>query len=146
MCVQNLIMEYFYNQRKNYGYYDQPTHPTGQVMATAALASGIIAVFSLWTLYLPLVFGGLGLIFAFLSKGFEKKFINNAKIGLIFSASGFFISLLVILFSLVYLFNNPDALLNVGRQLDQMFLQTYGENSQSVFENSYEDMLRQFVR
>lgn len=129
-------MEYFYNQKKNYGYYDQPTHPTGQTMAMAAMIIGILSVVTLWTLYFSIVLGGLGLIFAFLSKGFEKKFSNNAKMGFAFSAAGFFVSVFILIIFLLVIFHNPERLMEAAQQIDLM-------NPQGGF--SYEEVMRQFL-
>ncbi|MCL2254160.1 MAG: hypothetical protein FWC09_06915 [Lachnospiraceae bacterium] len=139
-------MNYFYNQNKNHGYYDQPTHPTGQTMATAALILGIVAVATFWTLYLPIVCGGLGLLFAYLSKGFEDRFSGQAKFAMIFAGAGFFISIAVIIGLVYNLTENPELMLDYGRQLDQLFLQMFGQSSQNMMGNSYEETIRQMVR
>ncbi|MCL2719246.1 MAG: hypothetical protein FWE14_10765 [Lachnospiraceae bacterium] len=131
-------MDYFFNQKKDHGYYDQPTHPTGQTMATAAMIAGILCVVTLWTLYLPIVIGGLGVIFAFLSLGFERKLSSNAKMGLIFSASGLAICVIILATSTFFLFNNPERFLEIGRQLDSM-----GPAAELGF--SYEETVGQLI-
>jgi ABC-type spermidine/putrescine transport system permease subunit I len=138
-------MDYFFNQRKDYGYYDQPTHPTGQTMANAALVLGIIALATFWTIYLPLVFGGLGIIFAYLSKGFQPKLTGYAKAGFSFSAVSFFISLVVIIASLIYALNNPAVLMDYARRFDQNMLQVYGQSTEAVMGTSYEITMQQLL-
>ena len=89
-------------------------------MASAALIAGILCILTMWTVYLPIIIGGLGVIFAFLSQGFEKKLSGNAKTGMIFSAGGVLISIFFISGGAFYLLNNPERFLEVGAQLDQM--------------------------
>ena len=138
-------MEYFYNQRKDHAYHEQPTHPTGQTMATAALTMGIVAALTFWTAYLPLVLGGLGVIFAFLSQGFEKKMTSQAKTGLCFSLIAFFAGITLIIVSIVSLLNDPSTLLAYGRGLDQYAMQRYGQSAETMMGMSYEAMFQQWL-
>ena|GEM_PF-2157946 len=108
----------YFNQGRDYGYYDQPTHPTGQKMSAAAMVAGIICLVTLWTLYLPIIVGALGVIFGFLSLGFEKKLSSNAKMGLIFSAVGFTACLTILLGGAFFLYHNPERFLEAARLLD----------------------------
>ena len=132
-------MEYFFNQNKNYGYYDQPTHSTGQAMATAAMIAGILCIVTMWTLYLPIIIGGLGIIFAYLSKGFESKLSSNAKTGMVFSAGGVGICVIILLGGTIYLLNNPERFLEIARQIDLQM----GALVELGF--SYEDAVRQIL-
>ncbi len=138
-------MEYFYNQNKNYGYYDQPTHPTGQVMAGAAMILGIAALSTCMTFYLPIVLGCIGGILALLSKGFDRKLSGSAKVGLLCSVGGIAVSLILTAVNIIYLVNNPEVLLDFGRQTDQTMQQVYGQSSEMLFGDSYENMMRQLI-
>ncbi len=138
-------MEYYYNQNKNHGYYDQPTHPTGHAMATAALLLGVGALTTCWTFYFSIILGCLSITFALLSKGFEKKMFGSAKIGLICSVTGIVIAILMLAGSIIYLLQNPGVLLDFGKQTDQMIQQIYGQSTESILGQSYEDMMKQFV-
>ncbi len=138
-------MEYFYNQNKNHGYYDQPTHATGHVMATSAMILGVAALSTCWTFYLPIILGCLGWIAALLSKGFERKLSGSAKIGLLCAATAIVISFIFTLTSAIYLINNPEVLLDFGRQSDQMIQQVYGQSAEMVTGYSYEDIMRQLI-
>lgn len=139
------FMDYFHNQNKNYGYYDQPTHPTGQMMATAALILGVAAISTCWTFYLPIALGCLGIVLALLSKGFERKLSGSAKMGILLSISGIVVSFVITMASTLYLIHNPDILLDFGRQTDLMTQQIYGQSSESLFGYSYEDMMLHFI-
>ena len=134
-------MEYFYNQKKDYEYHEQPTHPTGHTMAAAALVMGICAVATFWTVYMPLFLGGLGVIFAILSQGFEKKMYSHAKTGLVLSVLGFVISIAIISFSLIYFLRDPSALLDYARGMDLRIMQRYGQSSEALMGASYESIL-----
>ena len=134
-------MERFYNQNNNYSYHEQPTYPTGQALATAAMIAGIVSVVTIWTLYLPIIVGGLGVIFAFLSLGFEKKFSSSAKTGLFFSISGLLVCIILLIVGTTYLLNNPDRFLEMAQQLDRMGASEFGLSyEESVWQML--DMLR----
>ncbi len=138
-------MEYFYNQNKNHGYYDQPTHPTGQAMATAALLLGVGALTTCWTFYLSIILGCLSITFAILSKGFEKKMFGSAKTGLLCAVLGIVIAFIMLVGSIVYLLQNPGVLLDFARQTDQMIQQMYGQSTETILGQSYEDMIKHFL-
>ncbi|MDR2889600.1 MAG: hypothetical protein LBV33_07160 [Lachnospiraceae bacterium] len=138
-------MEYFYNQNKNHGYLDQPVHPTGQSMAMAALLMGIGALTTCWFFYVSIVFGGLGIIFALLSKGFAPRMPVNGKAGLSISIAGIALSIIILVGSLIFMINNPDILLQLGRDIDDMNMQLYGQSSESILGYSYVGLMEQVI-
>lgn len=113
-------------------------------MATAALFLGVGAMVTFWTVYLPMVFGGLGIILAILSMGFERKLYSQARTAIAFSAIGLVISFAIIFTTIVGFLQNPNTLMDIARQYDMRFMQTYGQSSDEVMGNSYENMLQQF--
>jgi hypothetical protein len=138
-------MDYYYNQNKDYGYYDQPTHATGQAMATAALLLGIAAIATIWTLFAPIALGCLGIVCAYLSKGFGQKLVGNARAGVILAATAIALSAIIITASVVAIMNNPAILIDYGRQMDQMVFERYGQTSEALLGSSYEGIFTQWA-
>ena len=70
--------------------YNNGFAPGNNGFAFAALILGVSALFSLFTVYLPLILGSLAILFALLSKGYGKKMAATAKIGFISAIHGKF--------------------------------------------------------
>lgn len=138
-------MDYFYNQNKNHGYLDQPVHRTGQTLATASLIMGVGALSTCWVFYLSFILGGLGITFAILSQGFERRMIPGGKTGLLLSVTGIGLALLIIFSTAVYLLGNPEIMLNFGREMDQMARQIYGQSAESLNGISYENIVQRII-
>lgn len=138
-------MDYFYNQNKNHGYYDQPTHNTGHALATASMILGVCALASCVTIYLSIFLGCLGLLFAFLSKGFDRKMLGSAKAGSICSVCGILFSLAIIVALILFILHDPSVLLDVGREYDQLFQERYGQSALSIFGYSYEELANRVI-
>ena len=51
-------------------------------MATMAMVLGLAGIFTMFTIYIPLICGSLAVIFAILSKGYGNKMLTSAKIGI----------------------------------------------------------------
>ena len=82
-----------YNNENEYSgtsfEYNNGFAPGNNGFAFAALILGVSALFSLFTVYLPLILGSLAILFALLSKGYGKKMAATAKIGFISAITGF---------------------------------------------------------
>lgn len=90
-----------YQMEDNRYQEDQTSGPTPSEpkqspnnMATASLVMGILALVSCCCYYGGLVFGGLGILFALLSRT-EKKMYGRAKAGLVLSVSGLVLMVLL---------------------------------------------------
>ena len=83
-----------YNNENEYSgtsfEYNNGFAPGNNGFAFAALILGVSALFSLFTVYLPLILGSLAILFALLSKGYGKKMAATAKIGFISAIHGKF--------------------------------------------------------
>jgi predicted PurR-regulated permease PerM len=138
-------MDYYYNQNEDYGYHDQPTHATGQAMATAALFLGIAAVATIWTLFMPLALGCMGFICAYLSKGFDQKLDGSARVGVSLAVAAIVLCAVVMTVGIVAIINDPSLLLDYGRQMDQMVFERFGQTTESLLGQSYEGVFTDFV-
>lgn len=118
----------------------------GQSMATASMVLGIVSLFTLFTVYIPLVCGGLAVILAILSKGYGKKMLLTARVG-IGTAVGGVVLISSIVFSLVgvLLSSSGDELVNFGKAMDKQFEQQTGRELEDILGQSYEDIMRDYT-
>lgn len=128
------------------GEQRQPIRNPGKAMATASMILGIVSIFSMLTVYIPVICGSLAIVLAILSKGYGKKMLPSAKVGvgtgiggvvLIFSIVG---SLVAMILSL-----SRDDLITFGRQMDQQFERQTGQELEDVLGQSYEDIMEQYA-
>ena len=137
-----------YTQQNNQ-YYSQNPKPgiqnPGQTMATIAMALGLASLFCIFTVYLPMIFGSIAIILAILSKGYGKKMLVTAKIGVGTAIGG--LSMVVVLIASVFtlLMTNSDILIDQGRQLDEQFERQTGQKLEDYLGKSYEDIMREYA-
>ncbi len=110
-----------YNNENEYSgtsfEYNNGFAPGNNGFAFAALILGVSALFSLFTVYLPLILGSLAILFALLSKGYGKKMAATAKIGFISAITGLslILSILAVGITSLYLLfatSTDDQLMN----------------------------------
>lgn len=125
----------------NYQKYASPGLP----MATAAMFLGLAAMVTTMTVILPLFLGGLAIILALLSKGYGKKMILQAKVGMICGIFGLVVAGVIIFSVLATMISNPDLLIQIGQHYDAMYENLYGQSYESLNGYSYEDIMRQYA-
>ena len=134
----------------------QNTPKKNQALVSGAFIMGIISLISAFTCFsfLAPVFGGLGILFALLSKGKEEILEKKAKQGLILSAVslGATVVLMVgtVIFTLITMSQyEPDELhdyLNeayeetYGQSFDELYEEIYGEDFGEIYEDMYKDI------
>ena len=147
-------VSFMYNNENEYSgtsfEYNNGFAPGNNGFAFAALILGVSALFSLFTVYLPLILGSLAILFALLSKGYGKKMAATAKIGFISAITGLslILSLLAVGITSLYLLfatSTDDQLLHYGSQIDQAIEMQLGQSTEEMFGTSYEDMMEQLV-
>lgn len=126
--------------------YNYQKHASpGLSMATAAMFLGLAAMVTTMTVFLPLLLGGLAIILALLSKGYGKKMIIQAKVGMICGIFGLAVVGVIIFSVLATMISNPDLLIQIGQQYDAMYENLYGQSFESLNGYSYEDIMRQYA-
>lgn len=130
-------MDYNQYQSGNNAY---PPRQKTNAMAIASLVMGILAIITLCTVYLPLVFGSLSIIFAILSKGDHRHMSGFSYAGIITSVTGIVLSVVTIIAALFMLFTNPDFYQEYKKQLNDIFTQQYGISYDEWMEE-YEESL-----
>lgn len=134
----------------------QNTQKKNQALVSGAFIMGIISLISAFTCFsfLAPVFGGLGILFALLSKGKEEILEKKAKQGLILSAVslGATVVLMVgtVIFTLITMSQyEPDELhdyLNeayeetYGQSFDEFYEEIYGKDFGEIYEDMYKDI------
>lgn len=138
-----------YTQQNN-NYYSsgqgQPVRNPGQTMATMAMVLGLASIFTMFTIYIPLICGSLAVVFAILSKGYGKKMLAAAKIGIGTAIAG--IALIVTILgsvSAMLLSLSSEDLVNLGRELDQQFESQTGRELEEVLGTSYEEIMKEYT-
>lgn len=98
----------------------------GNSFATASLIMGILAVLTLCTIYLPIVFGSLSIIFAVLSKGSQQRMAGASHAGIMLSLMGITLSVVTIVTTVFLLLTNPNIYQEYKKELNTIFSQQYG--------------------
>ena len=126
-------------------FQQQNFHTPGMSMATASLLLGLAAIFTTMTVFLPIVCGCLAILFALLSKGYGKKMITQAKVGLAFGTGSLVLTVILFFASFNLLISNPDILVEFGKQYDATCESLYGQSSEEILGFSYEEVLTDFA-
>lgn len=124
-----------YSNYNNYSYKGSVIKPANS-LAVAAMSLGILAlIFTFtFTVYPTLVFGGLAIILALLSKGTDPKMHSNAKTGVIIATVGISFDIVIVTAVLLLIFS-PYADPEYRKEFDTMYEQIYGES----FEDALQD-------
>lgn len=144
-------MDYNNNQNtpsNGSGYYSTPNpsfRNPGMAMATASLLLGLASFFTMLTVFLPLLCGGLAILFALLSKGYGKKMVSQAKIGLVCGIGGLCITAMMVGSSMAMLLSNPDMMVEIGQQYDTVMEDMYGQPTEDIYGTSFEDMMKEYT-
>lgn len=110
-----------------------PAKPANS-FAIASTVCGITAVLSIATVYLPLIFGSLAIIFALLSKGYDKAMHTLAKSGIVTSIVAMLLTSMLLVFSFSMLAYNKEF----QQEFNSMYEDIYGE--------SLEDQLNELLK
>jgi len=122
-------------------FQQQNFHTPGMNMATASLLLGLAAIFTTMTVFLPIICGCLAILFALLSKGYGKRMITQAKVGLAFGTGSLVLTVILFFSSINLLISNPDLLIEFGKQYDATCESLYGQSAEEIMGFSYEDIL-----
>lgn len=133
------------NDPNRYNGVDYSCRNPGMAMATASLLLGLASFFTIMTVILPFICGGLSILFALLSKGYGKKLLTQAKIGIICGIGSLVMTVGILISSIALLLQNPDLLIGIGQQYDELIEDTYGESTEDIYGTSFEDMMKEYT-
>ena len=127
-----------------------------QALVRSSFIMGILSIISAFTCFsfLTPVFGGLGILFALLSKGKDETLEKKAKHGLIMSAVSTITIAVIMVGTFIFTFATlsqyePEELhdyLNeayeetYGKSFDDMYEEIYGEDFGEIYEDMYKDI------
>ncbi len=134
-----------YNNGYNYKQQQISRNP-GITLATISMIFGIGSIFTIFTVYLSIILGSLSILFAILSKGYGRKLLVSAKIG-VGTAIGGIALVFTMIFSVVGLIlgSSRESLVDFGKQMDQQFEEQTGVSPEEILGESYEDFMRQYA-
>ncbi len=142
-------MDFYNHENKSRPEEQQPYHPAfqnpGHTMACVSLFLGLAALFSVLTVFVPLISGGLAIVLALLSKGYAKKMSGPARIGCTCAITGICITVFILAYSAITIFTNPNLLIQLGRQYDATYESMYGQSAEDAFGFSFEDMMEDYA-
>lgn len=118
----------------------------GQNFAMISMILGAGCLFTFFTVYLPIFLGSLAVILAVISKGYAKKMLLTAKIGMIAAISSLAVLLSIIALLCTFILSSDrEALTDTGRMLDQQIETQMGGSSEDIFGISYEELMEQYA-
>lgn len=134
-----------YNNQNNYRP-PQNYHNPGMTFATVSMILGLGSVFTLLTVYLPVILGSLAIIFAVLSTNAGQKVLAVAKVG-ICTAVGSFAIVTAVMCAMagMLLGSSREDLTRLGQQMDEMLEDQIGVQPKDIMGESYEDILNEFA-
>lgn len=114
--------------------YPQPRKTPASGLVNAAFILGIAAIVSafMMTVYFPFILGGISIVLALLSKGYDNKMAGSAKAGIVCSVIGLVVNILIVSVSFHTLFTDE----RVFQQFDSLYEQIYGDS----FTDTYKEM------
>lgn len=130
--------EYFEAEQQNMGpHYHLPHRPNS--LATASLVCGVVAVVSIFIcpVVLTCIFGPISILLALLSKGYDAKMHNYAKIGIITSISGISMNIMMYSIIIALFIYSPNYREAVIEYCDQTFEMTYGMDFNETMQQIY---------
>lgn len=118
----------------------------GMTFATVSMILGLGSIFTLFTVYLPIILGSLSIIFAILSTSAGQKALATAKVGICTAAGSITltIALMVMMVSML-LGSSREELVQLGQYIDQVIEDQTGTALEDVTGESYEDMMNDFA-
>lgn len=134
----------YYNQNN----YRPPQNyrNTSMTFATVSMILGLGSIFTLLTIYLPIILGSLAIIFAILSTDAGQKILTAAKVGICTAAGSIALVTALIVITLSTLFTaSRENLIKLGQQMDQMIESQSGISTEDIAGRSYEDLMTEFA-
>ncbi len=139
-------MDYNQNQANQNQYQQNTTFQSpGLTMASVSLVLGIGSLFTSPTVFLPFILGSLAIVFALLSKGYSKRLVTQAKVGLGCGLAGLAMVSVLTFSSYAMVLSHPEMLIEAGQQYDAAYEAANGRSTEDDFGMSFEDMMNDFA-
>ena len=126
--------------------YSRKKEPANS-LAVASMVLGILALITIFTVYLPIILGSLSIILALLSRGGSLKMHNNAHSGVVTSSIALGCDAAIFIMAFALIFGMPDFFekmygMSYQEMMEQMEDGTldYEELYNNIYENTYNNM------
>ena len=118
--------------------YDQEQKPFPNVFALFAKSLGVFSIFcAVFSVFFgTFICGGLAIVLAILSKGYNTKMDKNAKVGLATGIIGIILQISVLAFSVYNIIHVPEF----REQFNSLYEQMYGEPVDDSINNILDQM------
>ncbi len=118
--------------------YDQKQKPFPNVFALFAKSLGVFSIFcAVFSVFFgTFICGGLAIVLAILSKGYNTKMEKNAKVGLATGIIGIILQISVLAFSVYNIIHVPEF----REQFNSLYEQMYGEPVDDSINNILDQM------
>lgn len=138
-----------YTQPNNNYYSNNPNQyirNPGQTMAVMSMILGLASLFTLLTVYIPIVCGSIAIVLAILSKGYGKRMLATAKIGMGTAIGGMALIITIVgSLTALLLSSSGDTLVQFGQRMDQQFEEQTGQKLEDILGTSYEDIMKDYA-
>lgn len=134
-----------YNNQNNYRPPQNYRNP-GMTFATISMVLGLGSIFTLLTIYLPIILGSLSIIFAILSTSAGQKALATAKVGICTAISSMALTVVLMVITVGMLLSaGREDLIQLGQQMDHMVEDLTGVQPEDLRGQSYEDIMKNFA-
>ncbi len=112
-------------------YYQPVRQSPADGLMTASMALGIAAILTavMATVYFPFILGGISIILALLSKGYDEKMASRSKIGVACAIVGLVLNVFIVSISIHKVFTDESTFY----QFDRIYEQMYGESFRDMY-------------
>lgn len=130
------------NQYQTNSPYHQQEAPKS-AFSSVALVFAIGSLLTIMTVYLPLIFGSLAIIFAVLSKGARLKFNMTELLTIALSVFSIVIVIIAMVAAIYILIMNPQYVIDSIEMMAPMLEQIYGVTADEIIQQ-FESMTQLF--
>ena len=105
----------------------------GHQFITFSFVFALLSILTIQFIILPLIFGGLSILFAILGRGHSEEISPKGKVSIVISSFAIVLTIFVTTLAITMIFTNPT----MRQQLNETSLQIYGETFDDTFEKSF---------
>lgn len=126
--------------------YNQFSAEPRSGFAKASMIMGALAILTLSTFFMPIIFGALGVLFAFLAKKGQEKFRSTKLFGFVSSLIGLIVGGIITIFMVFSAFHllKPENKDTLNQLYEQVYGVSFDEYADSIYGGDFSELLEQF--
>ena len=105
----------------------------GQQFIACSFVFALLSILTIQFIVLPLIFGGLSILFALLGRGRSEEIPSKGKVAIVISSFAIVLTVFLTAVAINMIFTNPV----MRQQLNDTSMQIYGETFDETFEKSF---------